>query len=330
MNNLGRFLVAAVCVGAVSLSLAGSARATSFAVGDVFVSVRNTVVEYTPSGTLVQTLNDLDGNFDSGATFDAAGNLYITNFFGGNVSKFNANGTLAATTWATNAVQPVPESVIFDAANGSFFAGGAFVGTISQYDSAGAIVRTYFVSNTGTTGGTDWVTLQNANTLLYLGEGTQMDSLNLTTGVSSLFGAALPTNSFEVKVIPSGAFAGDILVAGSTAAYLLSGDGITVLKTYTLPGNDGTDFSIDIDPNGLDFWTSDNGGEVWEVNIATGAIIQQWSTGSGSSTTFGLAVFGEPSTVTATPEPGSLVLLGSGCFAIAAALRRKLFAKRTN
>ena len=49
--------------GLVGLSLVGTARAGSlYGTGDVFAAVGNsTVIEYTPTGTLVQTLNDGSG-----------------------------------------------------------------------------------------------------------------------------------------------------------------------------------------------------------------------------------------------------------------------------
>ena len=50
---------------------------------------------------------------------------------------------------------------------------------------------------------------------------------------------------------------------------------------------------MNLDPNGTDCWTGDSeSGLVWEVNIATGAIDEQFNTGHGG-TFFGLSVFGE-------------------------------------
>jgi hypothetical protein len=90
--------------------------------------------------------------------------------------------------------------------------------------------------------------------------------------------------------------------------------------TYNLPGNGGGDFSLNLDPSGTAFWTADFAtGTVWEVNIATGAILEQWNSGSGS--TFGVSVFGEKGTI--TPEPASLLLVGTGLAGLAAKLRKK-------
>ena len=72
-----------------------------------------------------------------------------------------------------------------------------------------------------------------------------------------------------------------------------------------------------MDPNGTDFWTGDaSSGLVWEINIATGAIDQQWNTGSAGRF-FGLSVFGEITSGGGggpmVPEPSTwaMMLLGS-------------------
>ena len=112
-------------------------------------------------------------------------------------------------------------------------------------------------------------------------------------------------------MIPSGTDAGDVLLANSINAVLLDTAG-DIIDTYTLPGNGGGDFSLNLDPNGTDFW---NGGDfatgtMWEVNIATGAIDNSFLT-CGSGCLYGVSVFGER-TVVNTPEPASLALIGSG------------------
>src|SRR5579864_3255042 len=82
---------------ALLLGLSVVAFASDFQKGDVFVAIGNgSVNEYTPNGTLVQTLNDGTGStFTTGMAFDAAGNLYVTNFSTGNISQFNVHGALA-------------------------------------------------------------------------------------------------------------------------------------------------------------------------------------------------------------------------------------------
>ncbi len=71
---------------------------------------------------------------------------------------------------------------------------------------------------------------------------------------------------------------------------------------------------MNLDPDGIHFWTGDpNSLNVWQVDIATGAIDQQWQVPAASQF-FGLSVFGELTSGGGgtVPEPTSLALLGAG------------------
>ena len=65
-----------------------------------------------------------------------------------------------------------------------------------------------------------------------------------------------------------------------------------VLQTYTcasLPGCQGSLFAMSLDPDGTSFWTGDStSGDIWQVDIATGNVLQTIDTHSGYL--FGLSV----------------------------------------
>lgn len=127
-----------------------------------------------------------------------------------------------------------------------------------------------------------------------------------------------------MREIGTGPLAGYVLVADSSNALLLNPSGV-IATVYVLPGNGGEDFALNLDPTGTAFWTADLAtGNVWEVRISDGAILQQWNPGAGGQTA-GLAVFGEIGQGGSTPEPGTLVLLGSGILGLASKFRKKLF-----
>ena len=221
----------------------------------------------------------------------------MTNFGPGGVSKFNNSGGLVSSTFMATGGQATPESVNIVRLGpyaGSTFVGGSGGASVDQYDTAtGTLLKTWTVSGGNGTGGTDWTDLGlDHHTLFYDGEGSVIRTYDLSTGTQGPdFYTAAQASLYELRVIPDGSLSGDVLVADSAQALLISSAG-TLLKTYTLPGDGGGDFSLNLDPNGMDFWTGDFvTGTMWDVNISTGAIDQQWST--GSSSLYGVSVYGE-------------------------------------
>lgn len=322
-----RTLFASAAIGAIA-SVAGATQASAAACsspyvkGDVFASVGDGLVDvFTPTGSLLCTLNDGTGStFTTGSGFDSAGNFYVTNFSSGTISKFNNSGTLVSSSFFT----PPPgtlDELLVNVSVGPF-AGSTFVGGsgafINQYDtSTGALIKSFTVVGGNGTGRTDWIDLGlDGHTMLYDGEGSIIKSFDLSTNTQNAdFSTAPAFDVFALRVIPDGANKGDVLAADSGHALLLDASG-SIINTYTLPGNGGGDFSLNLDPNGKDFWTGDDAtGTLWEVNIATGAIDEQWTTGTGGNTLFGVSVFGEITSSgggSTVPEPSTWVMMLAG------------------
>lgn len=295
--KLWRVLFCATVVAA----LAATTAASTFSAGDVFVSLRNgTVREYTPTGTLVQTLNTGRTGELTGSAFDSSGNFYVTaGFAGGGMVKFDNNGTLLGAFGTGYAGQT--ESVLFDSA-GTIWNGQAGTNQINHQNSTGTSATQFTVATQNR--GTDWIDLSaDQHTMFYTSEGSKILRYDTATSTQLTAFTTLGSEMFALRLLSNGS----ILAANANNVLLFDSSG-NIAHTY-LPGS-GLLFALNLDPNGTDFWTAEySSGQVYEINIATGAVDHTFNVGQGIS---GLSVFGERTVSTPVPEPGtfSLLLLG--------------------
>lgn len=310
-------------------AFAGTMQGSPFAVGDVFLGVTSTGVnEYTQTGTLVQTINGggLSG-FVTGMAFQNNNNLLVTDFSSGHVVQYDSSGNLLNGSFATGIAEP--ESIAIDKSGNVYVSSVGGTG-ITEYTSAGG-------SSIGTSNGstrTDWIDLaSDQSTMLYTDESGTIHSLNVATN-TGLPNFSTQGGVFAIRIIPSGAMAGDVLAANRSGAILLSADGSTILQSYDWSGRTSEDFALNIDPNGTAFWTADTAGNVAEFDIASGSLLEHWSAGAGS--VYGLVVFGQQtasgggggSTGGTVPEPASIALFGGALVIFGAVSRFR--AKKTS
>lgn len=298
------------------LAVSSSAFALPFAVGDVFASIGGGLVNvYSQTGVLKQTLDTTLGGFTTGSTTDAAGNFYVTAFSANQISQFDSNGNLVDASWTAGIA--APESIVFDSA-GNAYIGNAGAAQIQKVDAAGNPITTF-----ATLQNTDWIDL-NADqvTLLYSNEGSTIRQLNTATNVDTVF----TTGSYGALYAKRYLLDGSVLAASSTGnVYHWNSAGVEVGSCN--PGI-GSVFAMNLDPDGTSFWTGTTGGQsVVKVDIASCAILQSWSTGSGQL--FGLSVFGEIQAGgggtgggggAEVPEPATIGMIGAG---LAALYRRR-------
>src|SRR5713226_1640132 len=168
-------LLASLCFGLAALPAA----AIPYQIGDVFVAVGNGKVQHRDAaGNLLETLDTLQGGFTTGMAFDSLGNLYVTDFSAGTVSKFNNQGTLLGTFGS--GYSGAPESIVFDRN------GNAYVGAVNgdnhirKLGPTGNALGQFAVATEDR--GSDWIDLAaDQCTMFYTSEGRSVKRFNVCT-----------------------------------------------------------------------------------------------------------------------------------------------------
>jgi hypothetical protein len=261
----------------------------SFSPGDVFVSVSSGQVQWRHAdGTLVQTLDtglDTAPGFTTGMNFDAAGNLYVTDFTAGTVSRFSNSGTLLGTFGSGYSTSP--ESLVVDAS------ANLYVGTadgdhlVRKFSPSGTPLATYAVATEDR--GSDWIDLApDQHTLFYTSEGKSIKRFDVGSNTQLPdFAGPLPGSiAFALRLLPDGG----LLVADSESILRLDASG-NIIHTYTVSG-DTNWFGLNLDPDGRSFWAVDRASsDVYKFDIATGTPLLHFNTGTPTLMTYAVAVF---------------------------------------
>jgi DNA-binding beta-propeller fold protein YncE len=149
------------------------ANGVAFVSGDPLASVGlGRVKHYLPDGTLKDTVNDGSGSFYvTGMCFDTSGNVYVTNFTAGTISKIDPGGNVVSASWAVGLT--TPESCVVDSA-GNMYVSQPFGSTLVKFSSTGTVLATYAI------GRTDWLALAADNcTMHYTDESSTIHAYNV-------------------------------------------------------------------------------------------------------------------------------------------------------
>jgi sugar lactone lactonase YvrE len=296
MRSVKTLRTAMVCLIAMGFAVVFTAQqvtALPYNEGDVFAGVGNGKINhYAPDGTLIQVLDNTSGSSEqTGMAFDTDGNLYTTNFTDQSMAKFDNNGGLLVYPWG-GPFGLRPESVVLDAA-GNLYTGevdGAEL--LRKWTPAGMQIATF--SPAIEDRGIDWIDLAaDQCTMFYTSEGWQVKRYDVCTDTQLADFATLPTQpAYALRIRQNG----EVLVAATSAAHRLAADG-SLIQSYTATDYGETSFwfALNLDPDGETFWTAGySSGDIYRINIETGALVTSFNAPPEVSSVAGLAIFGEP------------------------------------
>lgn len=241
---------------------------TGVAVDSIFAGVGGGLVnQYDAQGHLLHILNTHSRSTEEkGMCFDRAGNLYVTNFDAGTISKFDRHGRLVAYPWG-GPFNREPESCVVDAA------GNVYVGEVHgrdllrKFNAAGRLLATYKPAREDE--GVDWIDLAaNQCTLYYTSEGSSIKRFDVCHNRQLPdFVTGLAGPCYALSLRPGG----QVFVACS-AIYRLNGSG-HILHIYTAQsvGEKNIFATVNLDPDGTSFWAGGfESGKIYRIDIATG------------------------------------------------------------
>jgi streptogramin lyase len=254
------------------------------------------IAEFDKSGTLLRTLNSNQGGSMTGMAFDAAGNLYATNFTADTVSKFSPEGALLGTYGSGYNCKP--ESIVFDSAGNAYVGETGCSHALLGFDPYGNLTASYTVATEAE--GSDWIDLApDGCTIFYTSQGASVlrfDACNknqLPPFSSSL------KEGLALRVLSDGG----VLVANLENIVRLDSAGRTI-STYVASGEKCW-ASLALDSDGSSFWAADYcTSDVIRFDLTSGNQLFKFNTGTPANTVFGLT---ERTAESAHAPAGSLI-----------------------
>jgi hypothetical protein len=267
-----------------------SANGVPFKRGDVLADVGGGIIKhFNAKGELLDELNTTTGTREGdGMCFDAAGNLFATQGFVANmVSKFDSGGNLLEASFGSG-YNEHPESCVVSAAQDIYVGQPDGSKEVLEFNTKGEPLASFAPEPTFR--GTDWLDLASDQcTLEYTSEGSALKAYNVCTKTQlPNVTEGLPAPCYAHRILADGSH----LVACASAVEHVNSSGV-IINTYE-PEPGEYLFALNLDPDGETFWTANYfNGNVYRINIASGAVVTTFSAAPLNSVLGGLAVVGE-------------------------------------
>jgi len=294
-NTVG-FIVVVMALIVVLLGSLAEAAQTTFAQGDVFVSTSNGQVQWRHAdGTLNALLVGTVPGAPEGIRLDAAANLYVAHWcatvgvtsacvVGNTVEKFNTIGVSQGTVGSGYDCNP--HAIAFDA-RGNIYVGQAdCTGDILKFQ-LGQPPTAYTVAAENR--GSFWIDLAaDGCTIFYTSWGPDVKRFDVCANVqrADFNLAPLPGGQTqELRVLADGG----VLVSSGDVVARLDATGVLV-QTYSVPGATRYWGGLDLAGDGT-FWAADYySSNVYRFDLAGGAVLASFNTGTSPLTVVGVAV----------------------------------------
>jgi outer membrane protein assembly factor BamB len=285
------FLLAAGLLGAPIVPIA--AYHVSFEPGDVFVSLESGPIQWrlpdgTPRAVLVPTVIGTG----EGMAFDLSGNLYVTRWCidsmcstGNTVEKFNVLGQSLGAVGRDFNCQP--HAIVFDQAGNAYVGQAACRGSVLKFAPSADRPTEFMVAPDNF--GTFWIDIApDACTIFYTSFGPNVKRFDACAGAQlpDFNAAALPGGmTQDVRVLPDAG----VLVSSGQVIVRLDASGV-VVQTYEVPGEGALWAGLDLVGDGT-FWAGNYfSSNVYKFDLATGAVLAGFNTGTPANSVVGIRV----------------------------------------
>jgi len=250
----------------------------TFQPGDILISMRDGTVQWRrPDWTLVKTIPSVTDGQAKGMAFDASGKLFVTHFFGtdlsGNdVEKFDRNGKLIGSFGSDYDCNP--SSIVFDETGNAYVGHADCSAGIFKLDPDGNRLARYDVA-VENRGASHILLDPDQCTMYYTSQGPNVKRFNVCTNeqMSDFNRAPLPDaidGAQQLVRVPGGG----LLVANSSVIVRLDASG-NLIRTYNAPADTHCWLGAALDPAGTSFWATDwCGSSATRFDMMSGSVIE--------------------------------------------------------